>query len=287
MCARPRCRSASFELARGRPAACRVPARNALLADVVPPAAYGRAYGSDAMDNLGAIFGPLLAIVLVGVVGTRWAIVLSVLPGLAAALAIVYAIRHTASPHDRDREPSRLRVRPVFQGRLGRLMIGVTAFELGNCAATLLILRATEIFSPGRTEDRATQLALLLYILYNVAAAAVSVPAGRHGDRHSPVGPSEVLALAPAFVLTGIGIGCAETAQHAAVAILAPNRIRGSAFGILAAIQAGGNLAASTIAGILWTAASPRTAFVFLGVMMITAVPIIAVATARSSPHAA
>ena len=41
----------------------RVPARNALLADLVPPAAYGRAYGFErAMDNLGAIGGPLLAL---------------------------------------------------------------------------------------------------------------------------------------------------------------------------------------------------------------------------------
>ena len=36
------------------------------------------------MDNLGAIFGPLLAIILVGAVGTRWAIGLSVIPGLLA-----------------------------------------------------------------------------------------------------------------------------------------------------------------------------------------------------------
>ena len=41
----------------------RVPARNALLADVVPAAVYGRAYGFErAMDNLGAIGGPLLAL---------------------------------------------------------------------------------------------------------------------------------------------------------------------------------------------------------------------------------
>ena len=45
----------------------RVPARNALLADIVPPGVYGRAYGFErAMDNLGAIGGPLLAIGLVG-----------------------------------------------------------------------------------------------------------------------------------------------------------------------------------------------------------------------------
>ena len=45
----------------------RVPAGNALLADVVPAAAYGRAYGFErAMDNIGAILGPVAAIGLVG-----------------------------------------------------------------------------------------------------------------------------------------------------------------------------------------------------------------------------
>jgi MFS family permease len=73
----------------------RVPARNALLADIVPASVYGRAYGFErAMDNLGAIAGPLLALGLVGLVGTRTAIALSIIPGLLAALAIVYAIRH-------------------------------------------------------------------------------------------------------------------------------------------------------------------------------------------------
>ena len=79
----------------------RVPARNALLADVVPAGVYGRAYGFErAMDNLGAIGGPLLASALVGLVGVRAAILLSVIPGLLAALAIIYAIRHTAPPAD-------------------------------------------------------------------------------------------------------------------------------------------------------------------------------------------
>ena len=42
---------------RGQPAGLRAPARNALLADVVPRAAYGF---ERAMDNLGAAGGPLL-----------------------------------------------------------------------------------------------------------------------------------------------------------------------------------------------------------------------------------
>nr|WP_296369363.1 MFS transporter [Pseudonocardia sp.] len=72
----------------------RVPARNALLADVVPAGAYGRAYGFErTMDNLGAIGGPLLALGLVAAFSVRTAILVSVVPGLLAAAAIVFAIR--------------------------------------------------------------------------------------------------------------------------------------------------------------------------------------------------
>jgi MFS family permease len=111
------------------------------------------------MDNLGAIVGPLLALALVGLVVVRTAIALSIIPGLLAALAIVYAIRHAPGVEARERQPLRLRIRPVLTGRLGRLMVGVSAFEFGNVAATLLILRATELLAPGRSQDRATQVA--------------------------------------------------------------------------------------------------------------------------------
>jgi MFS family permease len=269
----------------------RVPARNALLADIVPPTAYGRAYGFErAMDNLGAIAGPLLALALVGLVGTRTAVSLSVIPGLLAALAIVYAVRHAPRGRRRERRPLRLRVRPVLAGRLGRLMVGVSAFELGNAAATLLILRAAELLAPGRGQDRATRLALGLYVAYNLAATLASVPAGRLGDRSGAVlvlavgvalfglayagfsvGGTSVLALAPWFVAAGVAIGCVETAEHAAVAALAPAELRGSAFGLLAAVQSLGNLTASSAAGLLWTLASPRAAFGWLVAWMAVA----------------
>lgn len=270
----------------------RVPARNALLADVVPSSAYGRAYGFErAMDNLGAIIGPILAIVLVGTVGIRWAIALSVIPGLMAAVAIVYAIRHTATPKAQDHQPIRIRIRPVLQGDMRRLMAAIGAFEFGNVAATLLILRATELLAPTHSKDRATQLALALYVLYNLAATLISVPAGHVGDRRHPrlvllagvaafaaaylgfaAGPASVIGLAPWFIAAGMGIGCVETAEHAAVAAAAPEALRGSAFGLLAATQSLGNVAASAIAGILWTAISPTAAFVYITAWMLVAV---------------
>jgi MFS family permease len=281
----------------------RVPARNALLADVVPAGVYGRAYGFErALDNLGAIGGPLLALGLVALVGVRGAILASVVPGLLAALAIVYAIRRTPRSTLRERQPIRLKIRPVLVGRLGRLMVGMGAFEVGNVAATLLILRATELLTPSRGHDRAAVLALLLYTGYNLAATLASVPAGRVADARGAVvvlaagvglfglafagfalGGTPLAVLACCFVMAGVAIGCVETAEHAAVARLAPPTLRGSAFGLLAAIQSLGNLAASGVAGLLWTAVSPRAAFLYLTGWMVVA--LLGLLSARQSPR--
>jgi MFS family permease len=269
----------------------RVPARNALLADVVPAGSYGRAYGFErAMDNLGAVGGPLLALGLVAIFSVRTAILLSIIPGIFAVAAILYAIRRTPRPRQQERKPLRVHVRPVIRGELGRLMIGVSAFELGNIAATLLILRASELLADEHGRDSAVQIALLLYAAYNAAATIASFPAGGLVDRRGAVlvlagGVACFLAayigfaitsastplLAACFVSAGVAIGCVETAEHAAVARLAPEDLRGSAFGLLAAVQSFGNLGASLAAGLLWTLISPAVALLYAATLMAVA----------------
>lgn len=285
----------------------RVPPRNALLADAVPAESYGRAYGFErAMDNLGAIIGPLLALVLVAAFSVRTAILLSVIPGLLAAGAVVYAIRHLPRSTTRRHEKIRLRFREALSGGLGPVFLGITAFELGNLAATLMILRATELFEPTRGADRATELALILYVGYNVAATVASVPAGRAADRRGGVvvmvagsalfgiayvGLAVIGAsffrLGLCFVAAGVAIGCVETAEHSTVAMLAPATARGSAFGVLAAVQSFGNLAASGIAGMLWTVLSPSVAFWYAASWMGLAVVGLLVATRSHRRHPA
>ncbi|MBA2395569.1 MAG: MFS transporter [Ktedonobacteraceae bacterium] len=264
----------------------RVPARNALLADMVPSEVYGRAYGFERMmDNLGAIGGPLLALGLVTLVGVRTAIVLSVIPGVLAALAILYAIRHIPHATERPRVPFRILVRPLLKGRLGQVLVGVSLFEAGNVATTLLILRATQLLTPSLGLQSATQVAIGLYVGYNVAASIASVPAGRLSDRWGAlriltvgvlffllaylgfaVSAPNVVVLAVSFIVAGLAIGCIETSQHAAVASLAPADLRGSAFGLLATVQSFGNIIASGVAGLLWTVVSPTVAFVYLAI---------------------
>ncbi len=287
----------------------RVPARNALLADVVPAEAYGRAYGFErTMDNFGAIVGPLLALGLVSLFSVRTAILLSVVPGLLAATAIVYAIRQAKLPRVTERKKLRFQIRPVLRGQLGRVIGGFAAFEVGNVAATLLILRATDVLTPGRGVDAATRIAIALYVIYNVAATVASFPAGGLSDRLGRRGPllvtsagvvafllaylvfavsgPVILLLLVAFALAGVGIGCAETAEHAAVAAFAAPEIRGSAFGLLATVQAIGNVAASVVAGLLYTIASPTAAFIYLAGWMVTALAVLGWAARSGRPRA-
>lgn len=72
----------------------------------------------------------------------------------------------------------------------------------------------------------------------------------------------------------------------ATLLILRAADIRGSGSGLLAAVQSVGNLAASTIAGILWTTTSPTVAFMFLAAAMTVAVAVLALA-ARPTGHRA
>ena len=267
----------------------RAPSRSALLAEAVSEGTYGRAFGYErAMDNLGAIGGPLLAIALVALVGVRTAILVSVVPGLLAALAIVIGIRAIPKPKRGERKPLRLKVRPVLRGGLGRLFLAISAFEVGNVAATLLILRATDLLEPGHGHRSAVQIALGLYAGYNLAAVVASFLGGRLSDRRGMIlvfglgvaafavgyaglaaTGSSIVMIAVFFAFAGVGIGFAETAESAAVAGLAPEELVGSAFGLLATVQSFGNFAASAVAGGLWTLVSPRAAFAYLAGWML------------------
>ena len=229
---------------------------------------------------------------------------ISVIPGLLAAIAIAYAIKATRLPTKQERRELRFHLRPVLRGDLGRLFVGIGAFEIGNVAATLLILRAVQLLTPAHGTHKATQIALWLYTGYNAVATIASIPGGRLGDRRGNLlvltlgaasfaiafagfaltGPA-ITVLALFFCVAGLGIGFAETAENAAVAALAPTEIRGSAFGALATIQSFGNFAASAIAGLLYTTVSARAAFVYLAAWMLIALGAFLI-TRRTPPRA-
>jgi MFS family permease len=270
----------------------RSPARDTLLVSLVPRSAYGRASGVErAGDNAGAIVGPLVASLLVGVLGIRHTILLAFIPGVLAAVAITIAAREArrslATPA--ARRTLSFNLRELWHAGLPRAISPAALFEFGNLATTLLILRATELLhTAGRGLTEATSLAILLYVGHNAAATVAALAGGQAADR---VGPRAVFAvgaacyvagygifavdqhawpvLLGAFLISGIGIGLGETAESTTVALLLPDRLRGNGFAVLGLVQAAGDLVATVVAGFLWVALSPTVAFAYAAAWML------------------
>jgi hypothetical protein len=133
--------------------------------------------------------GPVLASLLVGLVGLRYAILLSIVPGVLAAISITLAAREArrAIGQTPVRRTLQLQLRRLRQAGLGRVLMPIACFELGNVATTLLILRATGLLSSGgRDLGAATSVAILLYAAHNAMAAGAAPVAGHLCDRRSP-----------------------------------------------------------------------------------------------------
>lgn len=264
----------------------RSPARDTLLVSLVPRAAYGRAAGVErAGDNAGAILGPLLAAALVGVVGVRNTILLAFIPGILAAAAITVAGREArrAVGTVQGRRTLSFNVRELWRAGLPRAITPAALFEFGNIATTLLILRSTDLLhADSRSLTAATALTILLYAAHNGAATLAALGGGQLADRMSPrlvlgsgaavyVAAYVVFALDQhawpvllgGFLLAGVGIGLAETAESTTVALALPDRLRGNGFGVLGLVQSFGDLVATLVVGVLWAAVSPTVAFLY------------------------
>ncbi|MGH3471835.1 MAG: MFS transporter [Nocardioidaceae bacterium] len=273
----------------------RSPARDSLLMSITPKRAFGRASGVErAGDNAGAIIGPVLASALVGVIGIRHTIMLAIVPGVLAAVAITIAARQArrtlAAPGARPTLSFNLK--ELWRAGLPRALTPATLFELGNLATTLLILRATDLLhDDGRSLTAATSLAIILYAAHNAAAAVAALAGGHLIDRVSPravfAGGALVYVfgylvfawnqhgwalVGLGFVLAGVGIGLAETAESATVALLLPDRLRANGFGVLGLVQSLGDLGATLLAGVLWAVFSPTVAFVYAAAWMAASV---------------
>ena len=94
------------------------------------------------------------------------------------------------------------------------------------------------------------------------------------------VGPTAWPLLLFGFVLCGVGIGFAETAESTLVAKALPDRLRSNGFGVLGLTQAFGDLGATLVAGVLWSWLSPSIAFGYAAAWMVGSL-----LTARMATH--
>lgn len=260
----------------------RGPLRDAMLAASVPAKARGRAFGFHrAGDTVGAILGPLLAVLLLGWGAThgrehlpwlRTLMAWTLVPGLAAAFVLAWAVRERAAAQQ-EPEPAGTHEAP---GAFRRYLTAVGVFGAGDYAHTLLILAAAQLLAPAQDVARAAILGAGLYVWHNTVYALAAFPAGALADRYGhrrilalgyglavlvPAslvvcfsrGAASLPLLVAVFTLAGLVNGVQDTLEGAAVADFVPEAERGFGYGLLGAVNGLGDLASSLIVGGLWT----------------------------------
>jgi len=277
----------------------RGPPRDALLADSVPSENIGRAFGFHrAMDTIGAIIGPALALFLLTFLNYHQIIAVSVIPGLIAFFIVVLFIRETrkkssssgpiVSTHGDVAVKDKGFVNSIrmLPRSFKLFLVGVGVFGLGNFANSLFTLRAQEVLAPRVGALQASAIAVGLYTLLNVAYAASSFPIGALSDK---IGRRRILAagyfisaitcmgtafliadflvLVPLFLLAGFFTAITDTIEGTAAADLLPTESRGTGFGILQTVNGIGDFASSAIVGALWALTSPVIAFGYAAIL--------------------
>ena len=218
--------------------------RDALLAGAVAPQQRGLAFGLHrAMDNAGAVVGPLAAAwLLAHGMALREVFLWALLPG-ALTVALALSLREA-------RAPVAAPAAAPFSWRLGtlppalrRYLLVLALFTLGNASNMFLLLRARQLGL------RADQVALL-WALTSAVAAALSTPLSGLSDR---IGRVRLIVLGwtlygvlylllgangfqpkllwPLFAGYGVFLAATEGAEKALVADLAPAAQRGTAYG--------------------------------------------------------
>jgi MFS family permease len=192
--------------------------RDALIASSVDKSIRGKSYGFHrAMDNLGAVIGPLLAIIalLIVILGfhvtdsltaLRWTFALSIIPGVFAVLTIVFFVKEVG-PNIKRAMPFKFSLKN-FDANFKRYLLVLVLFTLGNSSDAFLLFRVEEaIHKSGAvvnfihgigpihamvehfgSPERQAQLINILFLpliwsFFHFVKAAFSTPFGALSDR--------------------------------------------------------------------------------------------------------
>ena len=249
--------------------------RDALVADLCPPAQRDAAYGlRQALDSVGALLGPLLAMLLMLATGSfRLVFAVAILPGLIAVGILHFAVKEPAPQPvaDRPRRAFWKELRGLLALRAG---LGESFNRVLVLGLLLQLARFSEAFLLLKAGDTGLPLAVIpaVMVLMNAVYAGSSWQACRLVPR---LGRRRLLALAlallvladltlaraagPALLAAGVALwglhmGLSQGLLAAMVADSAPPERRGTAFGLFHLAGGGATLAASLLAGGLWQA---------------------------------
>ncbi|MCC6946273.1 MAG: MFS transporter [Bradyrhizobiaceae bacterium] len=252
--------------------------RDALIADLAPPAMRGAAYGlRQSLDTVGAFLGPALAMLFMLLFAGDFRLVfwIAVLPAFVAVALIIFFVREPELPAAATKPKF-----PIQRSEIARLDLQywlVVAF-----ATFLTLARFSEAFLLLRADSVGLAAAYVpaVFIAMNVVYAASAYPLGRladHANRRTLLAGGITALIAADLVLVvagsipvmfvgvalwGLHMGATQGLLSVLIADAAPADLRGTAFGLFNLITGAALLAASVIAGALWSAVGPAMTFI-------------------------
>lgn len=233
----------------------------------------GRSFGFHrSMDHAGAIIGPLIAFILLRLLGVelRTIFLLSIIPGAASVMILFLFVKEKREiPKIGTITKFRL---SSFDKRFRLFLLIILIFSLGNSSDAFLVLLAKE---------RGIDIYMLpiLWILLHISKATSSIPAGTLSDK---IGRKKMIIagwIVYALVYLGFGFledgfifwglfacyglffGLTEAAERALISDLVPEDLRGTAYGIYHLTIGISILPANLVMGALWQTFGIEVAF--------------------------
>lgn len=263
--------------------------RDALLAASVDSSQRGLAFGFHrAMDNAGAVVGPLMAALLLKVgFQYRQIFQLALIPAVLC-LALSLFLREPPVKASGNS--------PIFEGEpsaslprsFKRYLLALGVFTLGNSSNMFLLLRARELGLADSHVPLLWGMVSLVAMIFSTPFSALSDHYGRKRlivlgwlayalfylalGLFSPGSPAGLYLL---FAFYGLFLAATEGVEKALVADLAPPESRGTAYGWFYLVSGGLLLPASVLFGWFYSAWGALSAFGFSAFCALAAVMVL------------
>jgi len=255
--------------------------RDSLICGSIKKGEAGKSFGfHKAMDNSGAIIGPLIAAVLLYFFPLNYSniFLLATIPAILGVLSIVIFIKEAKTEKKESSKFSFTQIPKKFYF----FLIIIFVFTLGNSADALLLVKTTET---GIKEAYVP----FVYMLFNTVSVFLAVPIGKISDK---IGREKLIILGFfiyaivyyffgrfnsisvfifLFILYGFYSAMTDSSQKAMISDIVSKEVKGTAYGIYHAVLGITLLPASLIAGVLYDKVNANAPFYFGSAMAILA----------------
>lgn len=256
--------------------------RDSLISGSIKKNEAGKTFGfQKAMDNSGAIVGPLIAFLLLSIFPLNYSYIflLATIPAILGVLTIIIFIKEAKAEKKETTNKISLKHLPK---KFYFFLIIIFVFTLGNSADALLLVKTSET---GIDKSYIP----FVYMIFNTVSVLLAIPIGKLSDR---IGREKLIILGFLvyaivyyffgrfnsinvfiflFMLYGFYSALTDGSQKAMISDIVSKDLKGTGFGIYHAVLGITLLPASLIAGLLYDKVNSNAPFYFGSVMALIA----------------